>query len=147
MQRFFILRLDKDIRSCLERERTRLYQISGDSSFFSFEPLIVLGAVEGPIPPFVPCPPLPIVTQAAHYDQGTLYLPIDEKILRPLREVCNTTWPTSGIYLGDIDVPVEVVPLSLKYLRFGLLNVQKVDQIFRWHISEERSLDSDKGGR
>ncbi len=147
MQRFFILRLDKDLRLTIERERNRLYQESGDSSFFTFEPCIILGAVEGPIPSFVPCPTLPLESQPARYEQGTLYLPIEAALLDAIRSACNTSWPTSGIYLGDADVPSALPPYTIRYLSFAILTVAKDDELFRWHISEERHLDSGRGGR
>jgi hypothetical protein len=144
MQRFFILRLDKDLRAKLERERTRLYQENGSASFFTFEPCIILGPVEGPVPSFVPCPPLPLHTQEARFEQGILHLPIEEDALQGIREACNTSWPTSGIYLGEADATSVMETLTIKHLRFAILNVRKDDELFRWHISEERYLDSDR---
>jgi len=147
MQRFFILRLDKDLRAKLERERTLIYQENGDSSFFTFEPCIILGPVEGPIPAFVPCPPLPLVTGDDDRQQETLHLPVDPQALKEIRKACNTEWPTSGIYLGEGKTRRVVSGVTIKYLSFAILNVEKDDELFRWHISEERHLDSGKGDR
>lgn len=147
MQRFFILRLDKDLRANLERERTLIYQETGDSSFFTFEPCIILGPVEGPTPAFVPCPPLPLKTGDDDWQQETLNLPVDPQALQEIRNVCNTSWPTSGIYLGEAKTKRTVQGVSIKYLSFAILNVEKDDELFRWHISEERHLDSGRGGR
>ena len=147
MQRFFILRLDKDLRANLERKRTAIYQETGDSSFFTFEPCIILGPVEGPIPSFVPCPPLPLVTGADEWEQGTLHLPVEAGALKEIREACNTSWPTSGIYLGEAKTKRTVKGVTIKYLSFAILSVEKDDETFRWRISEERHLDSGRGER
>ena len=147
MQRFFILRLDKDVRARVERERTRLYQESGDSSFFTFEACIILGPVQGPIPSYVPCPALPLEVGRARWEQGTLHCPIDGNALAPIREACNTSWPTSGIYLGEANGESELEELTLRYLNFAILTVEKDGDLFRWHISQEIHLDSGRAQR
>jgi hypothetical protein len=148
MQRFFILRLDKDLRSSLHRARTLLYQSSGDPSFLSFEACIILGATDQTIlPSWVDAPHLPIYTGQPTYESGTLHLPINEELLRPLRLQCDTTWPTSGVYLGEADVPLEYQGVRIDYVSLAILSVEKIDALFRWHISQERTLYSGTTGR
>ena len=147
MQRFFILRLDKDLRANLERERTAIYRETGDSSFFTFEPCIILGPVKGPIPAFVPCPPLPLVTGSDVWEQGTLHLPVEAEALKEIRDACNTSWPKSGISLGEGKTKGTVAGVTIKYLSFAILNVESDGELVRWRISEERHLDSGRGER
>ena len=63
-----------------------------------------------------------------------------------LRE-CNTSWPRSGIYLGEGKTKRNVAGVTIKYLSFAILNVESDGELVRWRISEERHLDSGRGER
>ena len=141
MQDYYILRLHKDLRIALEKERNRLYALCGDRSLLTWEPCIILGPATGKTAQFIPSPPLPvIVSGTARYTNGILHLPLaDSTALDRTRESLQTSWPIHGIFLGTVDIEYERAELALRSLSFAVMETTGSS----WRIGRERRLHSD----
>lgn len=142
MQDYYILRLHKDLRIALEKERNRLYAMCGDRSLLAWEPCIILGPDSGNVARIIPSPPLPVIVKgAAQYTNGILHLPLaDPAVLDRTRESLQTTSPIHGIFLGTVDIEYERADLALRSLSFAILETTATS----WRICQERRLHSDK---
>jgi hypothetical protein len=70
-------------------------------------------------------PELPLVSHGElQYANHHLYIPIDEALLAPLRNELGTSFPYSGIYLGEIDVQQKIEPVVIKDLWIAVLASQ-----------------------
>ena len=142
MQDYYILRLHKDLRIALEKERNRLYAMCGDRSLLAWEPCIILGPDSGNVARIIPSPPLPVIVKgAAQYTNGILHLPLaDPAVLDRTRESLQTTSPIHGIFLGTVDIEYERTDLALRSLSFAILETTATF----WRIGQERRLHSGK---
>ena len=142
MQDYYILRLHKDLRIALEKERNRLYALCGDRSLLTWEPCIILGPATGKTAQFIPSPPLPVIVEGrARYANGILHLPLaDSTVLDRTRESLRTSWPIHGIFLGTVDIEYERANLAVGSLSFAVMETTATS----WRIGRERRLHSDR---
>lgn len=146
MESFYVLLLDRQTNNTLSRLRRTLFAQTGDGSFCSLEPCIILGpASDGPLASFLPCPQLPIAVEGqVKYERGFLYLPIDERRLEPIRQVLGTSYPISGIHLGYDEVACCATPFFLRSLDFAILDVNRQADLVQWRVHSRKHLDSDR---
>jgi len=147
MDSLYILRLPKELQRELGKLRSNLYAHHPDPSFLALEPCIMLGeAADGKTLGYLPCPELPLVSHGElQYANHHLYIPIDEALLAPLRNELGTSFPYSGIYLGEIDVQQKIEPVVIKDLWIAELSIQTEGDLKLWRVSSEKHLDSGKG--
>lgn len=144
METYYILRLDKELRTRVQTFRQKLFEETGDSSFCSLEPCIILGpADEQQSIPYCPCPKLPLAVPAKPvYTDGQLYLPIADSVLAPLRSVLHTAYPASGLYLGLARTGTSFEPVLIRDLSVAHLHVEREQDLMLWNVSSEKHLDS-----
>lgn len=142
MQNYYILRLHKDLRIALDKERDRLYAMCGDSSLLKWEPCIILGSATEHVTHIIPSPPMPLTVEGAtRYTDGILHLPLkDPTALEKTRDSLETAWPISGIFLGTVDLEYSRAELLLRSLSFAVLETTASS----WRIGPERRLHSGK---
>ena len=140
MQDYYILRLHKDLRIALEKERNRLYAMCGDRSLLAWEPCIILGPDSGNVARIIPSPPLPVIVKgAAQYTNGILHLPLaDPAVLDRTREFSNhvaDSWHFQAPWTSNTNGRT-----ALRSLSFAILETTATS----WRICQERRLHSDK---
>lgn len=142
METYYILRLTKDLRISLDKERDRLYSFCGDSSLLEWEPSIILGPVNENLARVIPSPPLPLaISGKARYTNGVLHFPLyNPTALAKTRAVLETSWPIDGIYLGRINLDYSREDFTLTSLSIAVMETSSS----LWRISQERRLHSDK---
>ena len=147
MESLYILRLPKELQRELGKLRSELYALHPDPSFQALESCIILGkAKDGDSIGYVTCPKLPLVSLGElRYTDHHLYIPVDESALAPLRSELDTSYPYSGIHLGDIEVQHTMEPVVIRDLWIAMLTIQEEGDLKLWRVSSEKHLDSGKG--
>ncbi|AEV27899.1 hypothetical protein SpiGrapes_0035 [Sphaerochaeta pleomorpha str. Grapes] len=147
MPNFYCLLLPQATRTAVNCLRTELFQSTGDRSFRSLPPCIILGETEATtLPPAVPCPSLPFeIGKKAIFKEGFLFFPIEGHILQPIRNQLEVSYPFSGIILGKSDLQIERAIPFVNDLRLALLEYKESQGLTLWRILAEKHLQKDKG--
>lgn len=147
MPNFYCLLLPQATRTAIYELRTELFQGTGDGSFRSLPPCIILGETEDTrLPLAVPCPSLPIeVGRKSLCKDGILFLPVEGQTLQPIRNALGVSYPISGIFLGRSDQQIERAIPYINDLRLALLEYKEAGGLTLWRILAEKHLLKDKG--
>lgn len=127
--------------------REELFQMTGDSSFSSLEPWIILGPTSDTyIRKGLTCPNLPLsVNGVASYESGTLLLPVPADELLLLRTQLQTTFPYCGVYLGQKKQDIERKLYPFDDVMVALVEIKKEGALTLWRVVAQKHLRSDRG--